>query len=101
MWFAKPSSFTTADAGTPADDAKGGPAHAVISESFSLGYLIDRTKLARTLVVSGLRAGPCTAAADNRCAPLPPDLPMRRVSIPACLADGAVPPPAECPAAAR
>jgi hypothetical protein len=84
-----------------ADDPKGGPAHAVITESFSVGYLIDRAKLARSLTVSGLRAGPCTATADGRCQPLPADLPMRRVTVPACLADGSVPPPAECPAAAK
>lgn len=85
----------------PADDPKGGPAHAVITESFSIGYLIDRNKLARSLTISGLRAGPCIAAADGRCQPLPADLPMRRVTVPACLAEGSVPPPAECPAAAR
>jgi hypothetical protein len=85
----------------PADDPKGGPAHMVITESFSIGYLIDRSKLARSLTVSGLRAGPCTAAPDGRCQPLPAELPMRRVVVPACLADGSVPPPAECPAAAR
>lgn len=84
-----------------ADDAKGGPAHAVITENFSIGYLIDRAKLGRTLTLSGLRAGPCTAAADGRCQPLPADVPMRRVTVPACLADGSVPPPAECPAALR
>ncbi len=85
----------------PADDPKGGPAHMVITESFSVGYLIDRAKLARALTVSGLRAGPCTATPDGRCQPLPADLPMKRVVVPACLADGSVPPPAECPAAAR
>ena len=83
-----------------ADDPKGGPAHIVISDGFSIGYTIDHTKLARSIVITALTAGPCTATAGGACAALPPDTPVRTITVPVCLADGTVPPPAECPAAA-
>jgi|GEM_PF-5878128 len=86
----------------PADDAaKGGPAHALITETFSVGYIIDRARLGKTMMFTALAAGPCTAQANGSCAPLPSDVQARTITVPACIADGTAPTPAECPAAPR
>ena len=84
----------------PADDAaKGGPGHALINDSFSIGYAVDHAKLARTIMITALTAGACVAQANGACAALPADTPVRTVTVPVCMADGTRPPPAECPAA--
>ncbi len=80
------------------DPVKGGAAHAVISENFTIGYAIDHSKIARTVLITALAAGTCTALPNGVCAPLPPDTQVRTITIPTCLADGAYPPPVECPA---
>ena len=85
----------------PADDpAKGGAAHSLISDSFQIGYAIDHAKLARTIMITALTAGVCVPQANGTCAPLPPDTPVRTVTVPVCFADGTFPAPAECPGAA-
>ena len=84
----------------PADDPKGGPGHALINETFQVGYAIDRAKLPRTIMVTALAAGACVPA-GNGCAPLPGDTQVRTVTIPVCLADGSFPPSPDCPAAAK
>ncbi len=84
----------------PADDPlKGGPAHALINETFSVGYALDHAKLPRTVMVTALVAGTCIPQGAG-CAPLPGDTPVRTVTVPVCLADGSFPPPSECPAGA-
>ena len=84
----------------PADDARGGPGHALINETFQVGYAIDRAKLPRTIMITALAAWACVPAGTG-CAPLPGDAPVRTVTVPVCLADGSFPPAAECPAGAR
>ena len=84
----------------PADDAKGGPGHALINETFQVGYAIDRAKLPRSIMITALAAGTCVPAGTG-CAPLPGDTAVRTVTVPLCVADGSVPPAAECPAAAK
>jgi hypothetical protein len=84
----------------PADDiAKGGPGHALINDSFSVGYAIDRTKLPKSIMITALTAGTCTPQGTG-CAALPGDTPVRTVTVPVCLADGSFPPASECPAGA-
>ncbi len=84
----------------PADDAKGGPGHALINETFQVGYAIDRAKLPHTIMITALAAGTCVPI-GNGCAPLPGDAAVRTVTVPVCLADGSFPAAAECPVAAK
>lgn len=84
----------------PADDAKGGPGHALINETFQVGYAIDRTKLPRSIMITALAVGACVPA-GNGCAALPGDTPVRTVTVPVCLADGSFPPAPDCPAGAK
>jgi hypothetical protein len=84
-----------------ADDPKGGPARYLVSEDFSVGYVIDHAKLPSTVMVTGLAAGPCTLAASGACAPSAPLPSPATLTVPVCLADGTTPAPTQCPAAAR
>jgi hypothetical protein len=82
------------------DPVHGGVAHDIITDSFSLGYVVDPSKLPHSLTLTGVSVGACTVTADGSCAPLPAGTPSRNITVPACLADGTMPAPAECPDAA-
>jgi hypothetical protein len=84
-----------------AEDPKGGPGRYLLSEDFSVGYVIDHAKLPHKVMVTALSAGPCTPAANGACTPSAPLPAPATVEVPVCLADGTVPPPPQCAAGAH